>query len=226
MYDWPERRAETDALWMRLAGALRRAGFNAPGTLTRRDRLDDMWLRPDLLLGETCTHPLETVLRGRVRYVATPVRGAPGCGRGTYRSVIVARLDAPDLPPPDDSQPQLPDRLDGRLAINEAGSMSGHVALRRDLAAAGRPWPGEIVETGAHRASIRAVASGTADIAAIDCVTWRIARAHEPAARALAVIGWTAERPGLPLITNGAMTDADIERLRKAIACVMPIVIH
>jgi len=226
MYDWPERRAGTDALWARLRDALRAAGFDAPDALTRTDDPRDLWLSEDLLLGETCTYPLETILAGKVRYVATPVHDAPGCGQGTYRSVLVAPGDGEDMPPPAAPGAQLPDRLAGPLAANEPGSMSGYIALARDCERAGRQMPADIVWTGSHRASIRAVAAGRADIAAIDCVTWRIARDHESAAAEVRVVGWTAERPGLPLITNGAMTDADIARLREAIATVMPVVVH
>ena len=56
------------------------------------------------------------------------------------------------------------------------------------------------IETGGHRASIRAVATDMADVAAIDCRSWAMARQFEPAARALAVVGWTARRKGLPFI--------------------------
>lgn len=225
MYDWPERRAETDTLWARLREALRAAGFDAPDALTRPDDPRDLWLSPDLLLGETCTHPLQTILAGKVRYVATPVHDAPGCGQGTYRSVLVAPGHGADAPPPRDPGAKLPDRLGATLTANEPSSMSGHVALVRDCERAGRAMPTDIVWTGSHRASIRAVAAGQADIAAIDCVTWRIARDHEPAAAKVQIVGWTAERPGLPLITNAAMTDADIERLREAVASVMPVVV-
>ncbi|MEQ8399713.1 MAG: PhnD/SsuA/transferrin family substrate-binding protein [Roseitalea porphyridii] len=225
MYDWPERRAGTDALWARLRDALRAAGFDAPDALTRTNDPRNLWLSDELLLGETCSYPLETILAGKVRYVATPVHDAPGCGQGTYRSVLVAPGDGEDMPPPAAPGAQLPDRLAGTLAANEPGSMSGYIALARDCERAGREMPVDIVWTGSHRASIRAAAAGRADIAAIDCVTWRIARDHEPAAAEVRVVGWTAERPGLPLITNAAMADADIARLREAVASVMPVVV-
>jgi ABC-type phosphate/phosphonate transport system substrate-binding protein len=225
MYDWPERRAETDALWTRLRGALRNAGIEAPDRLTRTDDPEALWLSPDLLLGETCTYPLETVLRRRVRYVATPIHDAPGCGAGTYRSLIVAQGRGDDLAPPVNAGSILPTSLEGPLAANAPESMSGFVALQRDMARAGRAMPSDVLWTGSHRASIRAVAGGTARLAAIDCVTWQIARDHEPAADKVHVIGWTAERPGLPLITNAATSDGDLERLRTAVAAAMPVVV-
>ena len=225
MYDWPERRPGTDALWARLRDALRAAGFDAPDALTRMDDLQALWLAPDLLLAQACAYPLETALRGRVRYVATPVHGAPGCGEGTYRSVVIARAPGGNVPPPGEPGPRLPAVLPGRLAANAPDSLSGHVALVRDLEATGLAMPGPALWTGSHRASIRAVAAGGADVAAIDCITWRIAQAHEPAAARVRVMGWTAERPGLPLITSKTMTDDGLARLRRAIAAAMPIAV-
>lgn len=225
MYDWPERRPATDALWARLRDALRAAEFDAPDALTRMDDLQALWLAPDLLLAQTCAYPLETALRGRVRYVATPVHGAPGCGRGTYRSVVIARGLGEDMVAPATPDATLPIQLSGRLAANAPDSLSGYVALARDLEATGLAMPGPALWTGAHRASIRAVAEGEADVAAIDCVSWRIAQAHEPTAARVRVIGWTAERPGLPLITSRTMTDDDLVRLRRAIAAAMPIAV-
>jgi ABC-type phosphate/phosphonate transport system substrate-binding protein len=96
-----------------------------------------------------------------------------------------------------------------RFAFNERHSMSGYLALARDLAKSGiiaeeAAFPAfwsAMVETQAHRASVLAVAEGRADVAAIDCRTWAYCRRYEPAAAALAVIGWTAPRMGLPFIT-------------------------
>ena len=68
------------------------------------------------------------------------------------------------------------------------------------------------IETGAHRASIVAVAQGRADVCAIDCRSWHMARQHEPHAPELAVVGWTARRKGLPMITS---VDASPEIVAK-----------
>ncbi|GAB4352481.1 MAG: PhnD/SsuA/transferrin family substrate-binding protein [Oricola sp.] len=220
MYDWPERRAETDARWAALRDALRGEGFDAPEGLARGRDLLDLWLSPGLLVGETCTHPLATVLAGHVRYVATPVHHAPGCGRGTYRSALVRRRPGVAVAPPETDAPLLSaDSLSGRLAANEPASMSGCVALLRDCAALGLAAPGrdEIRWTGSHRGSICAVAAGAADFAAIDCVTWSIALQHEPAARDLYVAGWTARRPGLPLVTARTADDDALARIRRAV---------
>jgi ABC-type phosphate/phosphonate transport system substrate-binding protein len=91
-----------------------------------------------------------------------------------------------------------------RLAFNAPDSLSGVLALERDLAAqaSGLQIFRETIQTGGHRASLRAVAEGTADVAAVDCKSWALALRHEPAAQELAVVGWTARRKGLPLISG------------------------
>jgi ABC-type phosphate/phosphonate transport system substrate-binding protein len=93
-----------------------------------------------------------------------------------------------------------------RLAYNAPDSMSGYLALQRDLAAAGLGMEifSERIFSGGHRQSIRMVASGAADVATVDCKTWGLALKHEPAARELVVVGWTQKRLGLPFITAKA----------------------
>ena len=81
---------------------------------------------------------------------------------------------------------------------------------------------GAVRFTGSHRGSIRAVAGGKADIAAIDCVAWALALRHEPAAGDLKVIGRSPNYPSLPFITGNRRSADDIARigtaLRRAVA--------
>lgn len=70
------------------------------------------------------------------------------------------------------------------------------------------------METGGHRASVVAVAQGRADVAAVDCRSWAMAQRFEPAARALAVVGWTARHKGLPFITAKATPPAVVAKLK------------
>ena len=82
--------------------------------------------------------------------------------------------------------------------------MSGYLALHRDLKAQDKTFGlfGGLVETGGHRASIETVATGRADIAAIDCKSWELAQRYDEAASALIVVGWTGRRKGLPFISS------------------------
>lgn len=228
MYDWPERRAHTDARWDGLRDALRAEGFDVPENLTREADLSAMWLSPDLMIGETCSQPLATFLNGRVRYVATPLHDAPGCGRGTYRSAVIRRNPGADRPVPESDAAQIPPGvLTGRFAANEPSSMSGYVTLALDCEDLGLAMPadGDILWTGAHRESIRAVADGRADFAVIDCMSWHLARQFEPASEDVHVAGWASSRPGLPLVTALSTGDDELERMRRAVMAAMQAVV-
>ena len=78
MYDWPEVRAEVDALWSAIALRLVDAGIDAPAALTRFDRFEDLWTEPGLLIGETCGYNVATNLDGRVDVLGVLDHGVEG----------------------------------------------------------------------------------------------------------------------------------------------------
>jgi ABC-type phosphate/phosphonate transport system substrate-binding protein len=193
MYDLPEVAAATEAWWQAIRAALRAAGLPAPVLRDQPERdLLAHWRRPDLLLSQTCGLPYRSVLHDHVELVGTPDFGLEGCQAGHYCSAIVVRAE--------DGRRGQHDFDGARLAYNEGISQSGWAAPLAHAAAAGirfRTGP----RTGAHRLSMRAVARGEADLAAIDAVTWRLLRDRDPAAGALRVLDRTAPTPGLPCIT-------------------------
>lgn len=198
MYDWPEVRAATDALWSALREALSAAGFAAPEALTRSHDPWPLWQSPDLLFGQTCGLPFAARLSGEVALIGAPDNGLEGCPPGFYRSEIVVRADDPA-----GSVEALRGR---RFALNGWESWSGRGAFARDHRAP-EAWFGAVEVTGAHRASIRAVAEGRADAAAIDAASWRLALAHEPATARLRVLAATRPAPALPFIAAGRFAD-------------------
>lgn len=211
MYDWPELRAETDAFWAGLAAGLRKAGFDAPEGLSRSGDLWSLWRSADLVLGQTCGLPYAARLRGDVALIGAPAYDLPGCPAGMYRSEIVVRANDP--------AERLEDCRGRRFAYNMRESQSGWAAL--DAVSPLRGFAGDLVKSGAHRASAIAVAEGRADFAALDAVSWRLAMAHEPAARGLRVLASTPATPGLPLIT-AKRPAAERERLAAAVEAVIP----
>lgn len=224
MYDWPEVRAEVDAEWAAIRDGLRRAGIDAPQALTRDIDMHDIWRMPNLLLAQTCWGPMETTgLAAHVVVVGQPDYSAFDGGEGEFYSsaIVMRRGDSPALPPPADGRASLPvDRMRGsRFAFNSVDSMSGIIALTRDLAALGEGlalFSGRI-GSGGHRNSIVAVAEGRADVATIDCRSWDMARRFEPAAADVAPVGWTARRKGLPFIASPAMSGNDLATLRAVL---------
>ena len=97
--------------------------------------------------------------------------------------------------------------------------MSGIIALTRDLEAAGESLAifSERIETSAHRASIVAVAEGRADVCAVDCRSWHLAKLHEPRAAGVVAVGWTSRRKGLPYITSRHTPPEIVARLKAAL---------
>ena len=157
----------------------------------------DFWRRPDLLLSQTCGYPYATQLRGHVQLLATPAYDFPGCDGSDYTSVIVTTTGSgiADLA-----------AARGRVAaVNDAHSNSGMHALRHAVAPLARDGEffREIRWSGSHAASLGLVASGAADIAAIDCVTYGYIAAEYPEwLRKITVLGYSAASPGLPLIAG------------------------
>ena len=227
MYDWPETRGQNDKLWATIAAQLHAANINAPASLMRNMDLMSQWLSPDLLLSQTCSYPLETSLKDKVRYVATPSYSAQGCEiPGHYRSVILMRGAGLNVPVPLQNYAVLPEWLPyACYAMNSLDSMSGYHALKRDVAEAGSKLPSLHIETGSHHASIIAVAEGKADFCAVDCVSWAMALKYEPAAKHTHVAGWTKPRPGLPLITSLNTSDEVWAQLVKAAKAVLDAVV-
>lgn len=114
-----------------------------------------------------------------------------------YRSVFIARAHG--------GPTDLDLALEGRVAVNEIESWSGHHGLRRHLAARagvepGRePWFAATVLTGSHHGSATAVRDGTADVAGLDHTVWDdLIRNHPSAVEGLTVIAHTDDWPAPP----------------------------
>ena len=193
MYDFGPVMAVNDRLWALIRDRLRADGIDAPDALTRGEGAYwQAWQSPDLLLSQTCGYPFRARLQGKVTYVGTPDFGVDGCAPGYYRSVLVARADDP--------RSTIADFDGARFAYNEALSQSGWAAPQTHAAKLGIRLP-PALQTGGHRLSAEAVATGRADIAALDAVTYRLLATHTPEMSALKVVGLTDPTPGLPYIT-------------------------
>ena len=207
MYDLPEIRAETVAWWRGLARHFQRQGVNdLPDDLAETPPdPHDHWTSPDLLFSQTCGYPLVTRLEGRVRVVATPSYAVSGCRGADYVSRIVVGEEA--------TATGYGDLAGATLAVNSWESHSGYNVLRGMPGGPGH-FAAEIL-SGGHRHSLRLVAGGEADAAAIDAVTHALLAAHAPAALAgTRVLCHTRSAPGLPYVTSG---NTDPERLRAGL---------
>jgi ABC-type phosphate/phosphonate transport system substrate-binding protein len=211
MYDWPEVEAAHQSLWTAIADRLRALGIAAPVSLDQSRNFDAVWRDAGLVLSQTCGFPFSTRLRGIVRLVGTPAYDVPGCDGAYYSSMIVTRGSEP--------AESLADFKGKRFAYNAADSLSGYLVLRAAMKEARiDPDVATWIETGAHRASVRAVSEDFADVASIDAVCWALALRYEPEAAArLKVIGRTSMRPGLPLITALERSDSEVQTIQAVL---------
>jgi len=228
--DAPERLARCNADLPPVPGGIRDVSGAViapdPATLPP-DGLDHhaLWLHPALLLAQTCWGPMSLGMESHVQVVGQPdYSGFEGGLASLYSSAIIMHRPVGSMPvaTPLDGSPSLPvDLLRGkRFVYNSADSMSGILALTRDLQARGEAidiFP-ERMESGGHRASIVTVAEGKADVAAIDCRSWAIAQRFEPAAANVQVVGWTASRKGLPYICARTVAPETVSIVREALA--------
>lgn len=199
--------------WEGLLGALLdRLDLHAEVELVRSPPLPAFWQRPDMLLSQTCGYPYMTLLRDQVTLVATPCFDFPGCAGSDYSSVIVTRAGG--------GIAGLADARGGVAAVNDTRSNSGMNVLRHAVAplARGGVFFDRVVWSGGHAASLRLVREGDADIAAIDCVTYGYIKEEDPASlEGIAVLGYSAASPGLPLVAGKAVPAELLARLRSGL---------
>ena len=190
--------------------------------------LPALWRHPKLLLAQACWGPMELGLSPFVEVIGQPDYSGFEGGDGIfYSSAILMRRERGRVAatPSGEGRAVLPTGLllGLKLAFNGRDSMSGYLALERDLGSTGKGmsiFP-ETIETAGHRTSIKAVAEGGADVCAVDCRSWAMAKRFEPAADALVPVGWTARRKGLPYIASASLPKGTIAAVRAAIGAEM-----
>lgn len=214
MYWMPEIADTVDAWWQGLRRHLIAHGVDdAPAALTVADDIHAVWHDPGLVLSQTCGGPLITELGGAVRVVGTPVYGAPLNDGMNYRSAVIVHRDNPAA--------GLAGLEGARVAINGRASYSGYHALcglLAGLATSVEDFFAETLVSGGHLESLRAVAEGAADCAAIDSVTYALAARYRPGlVETTRILATTPAVPGLPYITRGDAPDARLESLRRGV---------
>ena len=222
MYDFPELRDAHDALWGALAARLVVAGVrDVPPELTHDVGHRKVWHDPSLLFAQGCEYPLAKSFADRVRLVATPMYSAAGCEGARYRSALVVRSWGEGAGEPGRMFARLADFRGRRCVINELDSNSGMNLLRAAVAplASGGRFFGSVVVSGSHLRSVEMVASGLADVACVDCVSFaHFQRLYPLVVAGLRVLSWTASSPSLPFISSCSSSDATVQALRSALA--------
>jgi ABC-type phosphate/phosphonate transport system substrate-binding protein len=152
-------------------------------------------------LAFVCSPPL-IWLKGVVEAIAAPVLAdARFAGRPLYSSEVVVRSDS--------RFQSFEDLRGSRLAVNEPSSWSGYwVVLQRV-----KDWGyfREVVEAGFHQRSLRLVAAGEVDAAAIDCQVLAVEIRNDPAlARRLRVVQTLGPAPSQPVVVRSGL-DAGVK---------------
>ena len=206
MYDWPEVWADNDARWTEMRDRLRTEGVDAPEKLDRQVGYQSSWTRSDLVLGEACGLPYIEALKDEVALIGAMDLELEGCNPAQYNSLIIVHQMS-DLSMDD---------LNGKpYAFNTACSQSGLASIQKMGLT-----DGDGVMSGGHRASIQMIAEGTAEFAAIDARSWKLALTHEPRVSGVRIIGATPPTPAPVYI---AAKGADVARYRRALKDVVPV---
>lgn len=193
MYLRPGNRVAHAALWELIRDGLRARDIAAPDHLDDSLAYDTAWAHPNLCLSQVCNLPLRGPLKDRLTVIGACDYGVPDCPPGHYNSLFVVR---------DDHLAKRPEDLDGAtMAYNDRWSQSGW----------GAPWLWAekhgmnfrpTLNTGAHVASVAAVANGCVDFAAIDAQSLRELAIDDPNIARLRVIGATDSSPGQTFCTR------------------------
>jgi ABC-type phosphate/phosphonate transport system substrate-binding protein len=216
MYERPETRPAIDRLWKLIALQLEARNVPAPESLSRDRSLFDIWNDECLLLGQTCGWPYANLLSDKVIPVARFDYGVAGCKPGDYCSIYIGTFDTnADVVKGDNNLSQA-----FPVAINSADSQSGlHVFSQLSGRAAQDTIPDENrIVSGSHLNSLKMVAEGQARLAAIDAVTFELARRFDPViVNKVRILGTSRPTPGLPLVT-ARKNNALVPALREAIS--------
>lgn len=136
-----------------------------PSELTRSGDVHARWYDPECLVTHICGAPFAALHHGDMHLIGAfdldlPEAEAPG----RYRSVLLSPHDRPLA--------ELVHR-DAHAVANSADSLSGWLSLLAPTVGRAGQWPGRVTFTSAHLDSVRAIARGEADIAAVD--PWSLA---------------------------------------------------
>ncbi len=158
---------------------------------------DEIYTAKNCLFAQTCGLPYLKKWQKSHGVICVPKFDIDGCQGLSYRSWFIKKKT--------NGRNKLEDFQNTRAAINSWESNSGMNALRFAVSNLDirKPFFSEVQLTGAHHQSALSVAKGTADIAAIDAVTFYFLSAVYPEIiEKIEVFDQSVLTPGLPFIHN------------------------
>lgn len=224
MYDWPETRSQTLFFWNKINVQLEKHGIAAKLIFPKdMKELHGSWKRDDLIFSQTCWGPMENGLNEYLHVLTQPDYSKYQGGRKQYyRSAIIMREGATTNVPSHSNFTFDPDFFARKkFTYNEEISRSGYLGFKEDFATLGiiiEEHFEQLLLSGSQRNSVEQILVGKADIAAIDCKSWYLAKRYVPNSNQLKVVGWTSERLGLPYVCSKKLphtTRLAIEKIIK-----------
>ena len=202
MYDRPELFEAHDKFWRLIHKQI----IGSPKILSRNIAPWDLWTSPKLFLAQTCSSPYRKTLHKKTIYVGTVDYDLPNCPPGYYNSLIITRPGY-----------ELSELKNCTFGYNEKISHSGWAAPQAHFKKLNIS-PKFLKKTGSHRASVKSVASGKIDFAAIDAQSWRFIKKYDNFANNIEILDHTYPTPGLPFITSQSGLGENLFRaIKKAI---------
>lgn len=212
MYDFPEVRHATDALWQSMERHFRREGIaQVPHRLVHDQYLNSLWSDDELLISQCCGYNIVHRYKDHLQVLATPWFNAPGCFEGNYASTIVVHENS--------LHRDVVDMLGTVVVINGPESHSGMNALFSLVAPYSRDgrFFAEVKISGSHAQSLSALEKGDADVASVDCVTYELLRRYRPAAiGGTRALGLTYTTPAPPYVTRANVSTDTEARMKNA----------
>lgn len=181
----------------------------APDRLTRSGDVHARWRDDTCLVTQICGAPLVAEHRDVLHVVGAFSIDVPDAtADARYRSIL---LSPHELGPDALTTPAT------RAAANSDDSLSGWISLLAATVGAGGAWPGEVVFTGSHAASVRSLARGEADIASIDAWSLALIAAEDPdLVSGLHAIGAGPSVPTPAVAARHTSTESQVAELRDA----------
>ncbi len=196
-----------DALW----GGIHRRTPWTPSTLTRSGNVHAGWSDPRWIVTHVCGLPYTAQHRDELEVLGAFALSIPeATPDARYRSVL--------LSPHDRTVSELTSSETHAVA-NSADSLSGWASLVNATVGPTGVWPGSVTFTSAHYQSVRMLAKGQADLAAIDAWSLALIRQEQPDLLVrLFRVGHGPLVPTPAITARATLGDARIEELREAFA--------
>ena len=213
MYDFPEVRKATDAWWAGVERHMQLAGVkDVPAQLQHDVPVKSLWQHDELLLSQCCGFDVVYGFKDTLDVLMITDWAAEGCHDGQYSSWIVVHEDSPHQ--------HISELYNSAAVINGRESHSG----MNSLLALAAPYSKDgfffrsIKESGAHADSLIAIQNKTADVAAIDCVTYQLLKTYRPSTiSGTRIIGQTDAAPAHPYVTSSNTPKEIQRRMRDAL---------